>query len=90
MKVLKFMLTKMTELSPAAQAVLNAADDVYWDWSGMSPATSRVIAAAALRAAVDQVLPVEYDLVDGYLQYEKQNSIREAFLAIAAELQQFN
>jgi hypothetical protein len=42
----------MTELSPAAQAVLDAAADVYWDWSDMSPASSSTIAAAALRALV--------------------------------------
>jgi hypothetical protein len=41
----------MTDLSPAAQAVLDAASDVYWDWSDMFPAASHVIAAATLRAA---------------------------------------
>jgi hypothetical protein len=44
--------TTMTKpLSSAAQAVLDAAADVYWDWSDMSPASSSIIAAAALRAA---------------------------------------
>jgi hypothetical protein len=62
----------MTNLSPTAQAVLNAADDVYWDWSDMSPATSRVIAAAALRAAAQHVIE-EIDPV-------------EALINIAAEL----
>ncbi len=38
-------------LNPAAQAVLDAASDVYWDWANMEPAASHVIAAAALRAA---------------------------------------
>jgi hypothetical protein len=47
----------MTNLSPAAQAVLDAAADVYWDWSDMSPASSSTIAAAALLAAADQVVP---------------------------------
>ncbi len=42
-------------LSPQAQAVLDAAADVYWDWSDMSPASSSTIAAAAIRAAADQV-----------------------------------
>jgi hypothetical protein len=42
----------MTDLSPAAQAVLDAAADVYWDWSDMSPASSSTIAAAVLRAVV--------------------------------------
>ena len=40
------------QLSPAAQAVLDAASEVYWDWTDMSPASSQTIAAAALRAAV--------------------------------------
>jgi len=44
----------MTNLSPAAQAVLDAAADVYWDWSDMSPASSSIIAAAALRAVASQ------------------------------------
>jgi len=35
-------------LSPDAQAVLDAAAAVYWDWSDMSPASSSTIAAAAL------------------------------------------
>jgi len=48
--------TTNTQLSPAAQAVLDAAADVYWDWSDMSPASSSII-AAALRAIVDQAHP---------------------------------
>jgi hypothetical protein len=44
----------MTDLSPAAQAVLDAAADVYWDWSDMSPASSSTI-AAALRAVVQEL-----------------------------------
>ena len=42
----------MTSLSPQAQAVLDAAADVYWDWSDMSPSSSTRIAAATLYAAV--------------------------------------
>ena len=45
----------MSDLSPAAQAVLDAAADVYWDWSDMSPASSSIIAAASLRAAANEV-----------------------------------
>lgn len=45
----------MTELSPAAQAVLDAASEVYWDWGDMVPSASHTIAAAALRAAADQL-----------------------------------
>jgi len=66
-------------LSPAAQAVLDAAADVYWDWADMSPASSYTIAAAALRAAVTQVTPVSTNA--------RQMKIRDEFLAIADELQ---
>ena len=48
----------MSELSPAAQAVVDAASEVYWDWGDMVPSASHTIAAAALRAAADQVVPV--------------------------------
>ena len=41
-----------TPLSPKAKAVSDAAADVYWDWCDMSTASSSVIAAATLRAAV--------------------------------------
>lgn len=40
----------MTELSPAAQAVLTAAKDAYWSTEEMCPNDAEVIAAAALRA----------------------------------------
>jgi hypothetical protein len=40
-------------LSSAAQAVLDAAADVYWDWSDMSPASSSIIAATALKVAAN-------------------------------------
>ena len=45
----------MTKLSPATQAVLDAVNKVYWDWSNMQPASSDTITAAALRAVVDQL-----------------------------------
>jgi len=71
----------MTEsLSPAAQAIDFA---IYGPGPG---ATRRDIAAAALRAAADQVAPIEHEIIDN-CWYEKGNSIREQFLAIAAELE---
>ena len=45
----------MSELSPAAQAVLDAANNAYWLWDQMCPADADVIAAAALRAAAWQL-----------------------------------
>lgn len=77
----------MSELSPAANAVLDA-------YSG-SPLIKdhlihRYCLAAALRAATDQVAPLGYEDVwtDGrILQYEKHDPVREKLLAIAAELE---
>ncbi len=63
----------MTDLSPAAQAVLDAAADVYWDWADMSPASSSIIAAAALRSVVQELK---------YFGITEKN-----ILAIAAELE---
>jgi len=75
----------MTNLSPAAQAVLDAAADVYWDWADMSPASSSIIAATALRAAADQVVPdTEYE---SYEVLMIAMSVRHKLLAIAAELE---
>ena len=70
-------------LSPAAQAVLDAALQV----SNLSPTVS--VAAAALRAAADQVVP-EYETTPGGSKIwpsEPVPSIRGGFLAIADELE---
>jgi hypothetical protein len=49
----------MTELSPAAQAVLDSSEDAYgYNYSEFHCCADR-IAAAALRAAADQVVPLE-------------------------------
>ena len=73
-----------TPLSPAAQAVLDAAINV-----AESP-DAEAIAAAALRAAADQVVPEE-PLYGGdqrwmYERDTRQES-RKKFLVIAAELE---
>lgn len=83
-------MTDHTPLSPAAKVVLDAASDVYWDWTDMEPAASNVIAAAALRAAADQVVPEPDDAAKeafsiAALRHRWQ--IRDQFLAIAAELE---
>ena len=49
------MNTMKTELSPAAQAVEDAAKEVSWDWCRMDQASPNIIVAAALRAAAYQV-----------------------------------
>jgi hypothetical protein len=75
----------MTEpLSPAAQAVLDIVREIC-------PAPADEIAAAALRAAADQVVPHEDGPAcegDEYQEaYELAQSIRHGFLAIADELE---
>jgi hypothetical protein len=75
----------MSELSPAAQAVLDAAFDPW-----QSTDTPASIAAAALRAVANEVVPLSYEDVwtDGrMLQYEKNDPVREKLLAIADELE---
>jgi hypothetical protein len=78
----------MTDLSPAAQAVLDAANGRSSYGPDDCLSESRWIAAAALRAAADQVVP------EGYTQaydccLEIMGEIREELLAIAAELEGF-
>ena len=72
------MKTDMTDLSRAAQAI----EDAYFNADGFG---YRNGLAAALRAAVNQVLPIEHEIIDN-CWYEKADPIREQFLAIAAEL----
>ena len=47
------------QLSPAAQAVSDAAFDAYWSTEVEAPNDHNVIAAAALRALADHVVPVD-------------------------------
>jgi hypothetical protein len=72
----------MTELSPAAEAVLDAA---------LPHQVHRYAAAAALRAAADLVAPDDYKCYTGNLEWDagmeaRTDDIRENLLAIAAEL----
>jgi len=71
----------MTDLSPQAQAVLDAA---YEAW--ITRDDSRSIAAAALRAAADQVVPLPRLPYDSCCDVHAA-AIRADFLAIAAELE---
>jgi hypothetical protein len=80
----------MTDLSPAAQALYNAVLEIC-------PAPADEIAAAALRAAADQVVPEDFDYWDGSCgdyasgcetgQNERNAHVRRELLAIAAELE---
>jgi len=69
----------MTNLSPAAQAVLDTIyeelNEAPWDVSFLASAS----AAAALRAAADQVVPANGSC--------RNNEIRAEFHAIADELE---
>jgi hypothetical protein len=71
----------MTDLSPAAQAVLTASLCV--SSSGSAPLRHRQCLAAALRAAADQVVPVDRGS-------RRQCNIRARLLAIATELENTN
>jgi len=82
----------MTKLSPAAQAVLD--EVLYKMCAGESESYAQMIAAAALQAAVDQVVP-HFDEPDwgacnnGHCDielYADHQRKRAKFLAIAAEL----
>jgi len=75
----------MTDLSPAAQAVYDAFNRIGL-YNEPSFETDRKALAAALISAADQVVPIEHEIIDN-CWYEKANSIREQFLAIAAELE---
>jgi hypothetical protein len=88
----------MTDLSPAAQAVLTASLCV--SSSGSAPLRHRQCVAAALRAAADQVAPEDFDYWDGRTgeygagcetgQNERNAHVRKELLAIAAELETTN
>jgi len=71
----------MTELSPAAQAILNATDYPE-DWA------TRVRVAAALRAAADQVpyLPKNCSNYDVNVQ-DGREEVRSLLLTIATEIE---
>ena len=74
----------MTDLSPAAQAVSNAAKSSL-DWeSGYLP---NAVAAAVLRAAADQVAPSDAMEPRNHIPMALEcQRIRAELLAIAAEL----
>jgi hypothetical protein len=85
----------MTELSPQAQAVLDAvASQMEGEWISPDfiPYEAKKI-AAALRAAAHQVVPEPPMIVEGGRTYEEawtatvHDDIRRRFLAIAAELE---
>jgi len=82
------LMTDPTQLSPAAQAVWNAANNssAYGPEDCLNEA--RQIAAAALRAAADQVVPSDAMEPRNYIPMAIEcQRIRAELLAIAAELE---
>jgi hypothetical protein len=76
-------------LSPAAQAVLDSMYEVNMDFNDENHA----IAAAALLAAADQVVPEEplhYGDQRWMFERDARQACRKKFLAIAAELKVLN
>jgi hypothetical protein len=77
----------VADLTPAAQAVLDAADSAF-EQAG----TTRQGIAAVLRAAADQVVPVElhpevYEDCCQYSDVQTRAGIRSEILTIATELE---
>jgi hypothetical protein len=67
----------MTELSPGTKVLIDVVH-VFMDHGGDPP--TRLVAAAAIRAAVDQVVPVDRGT-------RRQCNIRAALIAIIDELE---
>ncbi len=76
----------MTELSPTAQVVLDAANGASSYGPDDCLNESRWVAAAALRAAADQVVPVPRLPYDSCCDVSA-SAIRAELLAIAIELE---
>lgn len=86
----------MTNLSPAAQAVLTAATQRLYcldpEDVPLSASEHGTAIAAALRAAADLVVPENYECFTGHLDWDlgmqaRNDTVRENLLAIAEELE---
>lgn len=73
-------------LSPAAQAVLDAANGASSYGPDDCLSDAREIATAAIRALADQVVPAQLGLMHPVARAEAEN-IRAEILAIVAELE---
>jgi hypothetical protein len=74
----------MTDLSPAAQAIMVAATN--GNFNVVNDPVYKQCIAAALRAVAEQVFPINYVIIDN-CQYEAPSPEREQIFAIAAELE---
>lgn len=82
----------MTNLSPAAQTILDAWEN---EWSKANLCHDQHSIAAVLRAAADQVVPEQAleDVPGRFVNaccHEQRQRTRRQLLAIAAELEQLN
>lgn len=79
----------MADLSPVAQAVFEAAWTAYWPKDAEQPADAELIAAAAISAAVDKVVPLEQKTPWGSVvqAHAAGLRIRNELLAIVDELE---
>ena len=78
----------MAELSPAAQAVLDAAEEALSDFENYGPRYTAAGIAAALRAAADLVVPLQTKTPWGSAVEPSIEALRihSALYSIAAEL----
>lgn len=81
-------MNSMTDLSPAAQSIL----DAYWKspWDPSLQHEDRYAIAAVLRAAADQVVPEPDDIDKGSLSLaaiRNRCKVRDELFDIAAELE---
>ncbi len=81
----------MTDLSPAAQYIVNAAVESGGGYGRATPVLHARL-AAALRATADQVTPEIYFAYTGNGDWDhgmeaKNDEVREAILAIVTELE---
>ena len=73
------------QYSPATQVVSDAVEQAYWDWGNLCPADAHTIAAAALRAAAEQV---RYKGELGMTVYGGHAQALRQILDIATELEE--
>jgi hypothetical protein len=76
----------MAELSPAAQAILDA---FFFNWADEPLDQDRQCLVAALRAAADQVVPETNGMFISHAELQQEKT-RDQLFAIAAELDNTN
>lgn len=81
----------MTDPSPAAKAVLDAAYGAVWPWeiSKVQKDEAREVAAAVIRTIVKQAVPID-SCGSGSAQRRAMLDVRHQLLTIALELEALN